>query len=369
MTIGLYWNEVPRAFGNPLQEMVYDSAFLKFMIDDNNGKNPVYISHNSFPQVDRFGSPITVRVSKIFKDLDNEKKPENSLLDARLLARKAIDEDIPFAVAFSGSKGFHFYHLLSPEEYPANSDLENAIRAVQLWWRGLGEWDDKKRVYKKHIRNDDERVIGDWRRLCKVWGSQYAKYDQNARKVIMKKTHCIPLTHEMLFDWTFPEIVNFSKNYTKKYKIDFVGTKEQTLKEFMDEYDIKHPKYDIANVKYSTKTIDFTNIHNEAMKKMFVDPCLYNQMLSDNPTHNARFAIVVYLKDVLKMSQGQVFDLFQSRNWVDKHNTDVCNYQINQIFGRDYHRPKRREKICEWLSRKGLCIGDSCEIYRRRDNE
>lgn len=356
------WGAMPRAFGNPGQFMVYDKDYLQQLINEHNGTSPIYISHNSFPKIDRFGTPETVLVSKVLKDLDNETKPENALLDLRTLVRFARRENIPHCGAFSGSKGFHFYHLLEPEEYDANRDLEEAIRAVQLWWRGVGKWDGER--YEKILRNDDEAVIGDWRRLIRVWGSQYAKFDPKTRTSTPKETHCIPLSDEMILKWTMPEIIEFSKN-PKKVDLDYSGD-EYTLKEFIKKFDVKRPKHDTPNynIEYEGKIVDFTDKHDMLMRKLFKDDCLYNQIMTDNPTHIARFAIAVYCKEALRMGKQQIFNLFQSRRWIDGHNTDVCRYQINQIFKKGYTRPHKRLKFCMWMRRKNLCVGDRCKHFK-----
>jgi len=354
------WGDTPRAFGNPGQFLVYDIDYLRQLIDENNGNCPIYISHNSFPKIDRFGSPETVMVSKVLKDLDNEKKPENALLDLRLLVRFAQKHNIPHCGSFSGSKGFHFFHLLEPEEYPADRNLEEAVRAVQLWWRGLGKWDGKK--YDNLLRTDDDQVVGDWRRLIRVWGSKYSKYNPKTRTSTPKDTHCIPLTDDMILNMSMPDIIEFSKTPTP-VQLDYSGD-AYTLQEFIKAFDIKKPEYDTPMYNIGNgKIVDFTDREDKIMRKMFPDDCLYNQIMSDNPTHMGRFALVVYCKETLAMSEGQVFNLFQSRKWVDNHNKNVCEYQINQIYRKNYGRPKNRLKFCMWMRRRSLCVGNKCDKF------
>jgi len=341
--------------------MVYDTEYLQQLINENNGSSPIYISHNSFPKIDRFGSPETVLVDKVLKDIDNEKKPENALLDLRKLVRHARKHNIPHCKTFSGSKGFHFFHLFKPEEYDANRHLEDAIRAVQLWWRGLGKWEKDR--YATELRNDDPAVIGDWRRLIRVWGSRYAKFNPATRTSTPKDTHCIPLTDEMVFDWSMPDIIEYSKNPTK-VELDYSGD-AYTLKEFIKKFNVKRPKYDTAEYNVGEgKIVDFTDKHDTVMRKMFPDDCLYNQIMSDNPDHMARFALVVYCREALKMSKEQVFNLFYSRNWVDRHNTQVNKYQIGHIYKKGYERQKTRLKFCMWMRRKNLCVGERCKHFK-----
>ncbi len=357
-----HWDEMPRAFGNPGQFIVYDYGYLQQLIKENNGINPVYISHNSYPHIDRLGEPLDVNVTKIIKDLDNEEKPENALLDLRKLVRHAIKNNIPHGGNFSGGKGYHFHHFLKPETYDVSQDLEEAIRAVQLWWQGLGRWDGKH--YATELRNDDEKVIGDWRRLIRVWGSQYAKFDQSTRTSTPKDTHCIPLTDEMILEWNHEQIVEFSKK-PRRVKMDYSGD-EFTLKEFIKNFSVKRPEHKMAKMNFGDgRIIDFTDREDEVIRKMFVEDCLYNQMMSDNPTHSARFAIAVYCKEVLGMGQEQIFNLFKSRNWVDSHREKVCIYQIKHIFKKGYTRSKDRRKMCQWLARRDLCVGDRCRFYKK----
>lgn len=357
------WLTTPRSFGNPKQTMTYHETYLIQLIKENNGTNPVFVSHNRFPEVDRFDNPISVEISRIFKDLDNERKPENALLDLRLLVRHAEENNIPYEASYSGSKGFHFFHITKPTTHKISPTLESAIRSVQLWWCALGEYNDGSYVTK--LRCDDEHIYGDWRRLVRLPGSIYAKWIPEEQVAKTNGRHCISMTREMIFDWNMDEIIEKSKMPF------FIQPKEYpnalTLKEFIKKFDVKESVYFAKNGGTNLTFAEKTKGYDKVLQKQFPEACLYNALISDNPVHKARFAITVYCKDVLGFTEDQVFELMQSRKWVDNHNKKTCMDQINHIYRRNYHRAKEQNKRCEWFKNNGMCIGEGCPYFRRND--
>ena len=338
--------------------MIYGRKLLIQLIKENNGTLPVFVSHNRFPEVDRYDNPIAVEMSRIFKDLDNERKPENALLDLRKLARFAEELDIPYEASYSGSKGFHFFHMLKPWTYKVSPKLESAIRSVQLWWCALGEYEDG--AYVKKLRCDDEHIYGDWRRLVRMPGSVYAKWIPEKEEAKLNGRHCISMTREMIFDWNMDEIIERSKNpyFLKPKKYESL-----TLKQFIKEYDIKESLYLAKSTGTNLTFAEKSKGYDKVLQKQFPEPCLYNALISDNPPHIARFAITVYCKDVLKFTEDQVFELMQSRRWADNHNKKTCREQINHIYRRDYRRAKEQKKRCQWFKDNGMCVGEGCKYF------
>lgn len=357
------WMATPRSFGNPKQTMIYGKKYLIQLINENNGTLPVFVSHNRFPDVDRNDNPISVEMARIFKDLDNERKPENALLDLRKLARFAEELNIPYEASYSGSKGFHFFHMLRPWSYKVSPKLDSAIRSVQLWWCALGEYENG--AYVKKLRCDDEHIYGDWRRLVRMPGSVYAKWIPERNEAKTNGRHCISMTREMIFDWNMDDIVEKAKEpfFLKPKRYD----NALTLKQFIQEYDIKESVYFAEQSRIKLSFAEKSSGYDKVLQKQFSEPCLYNALISDNPPHTARFAITVYCKDVLKFTENQVFELMQNRMWADNHNKKTCKEQIDHIYRKDYHMAKQQHKRCVWYKSNGMCIGEGCKHYRKYD--
>ena len=363
MTLGFYWDEVPRAFGNPEQTMVFDKKYLAKLIRDNDGVRPCFISHNSF-KLSVYGFPSEVRVSKIFSDLDSERKPENAHLDARRLCRFARELNLPMAFAYSAGKGFHPYLLLEPQNYPVNQKLKDAIRAVQLFLRGLGYEDSDNQEYKMNLRTYDPRILGDERRLCRVWMSKYVSGKKKHGEYLKLDTHCCPLTEDMLLNWNIGKIKEYSKN-PEPVKFDFKGKVTLTLKEFIKKFEIKKPTSYLLKPETAVdgRIVEFKGIADDYLLNLFPDrPCIAEAICQENPPHEARFSAVTYMVNRLEMNREQIFQLFKSRNWVDNDNIDRCKYQIKQICEKKYYVPS-----CEKLRMNNLCLGtEKCQEIRSK---
>jgi len=368
MALGLYWDEVPRCFGNPEQTMIYDKKVLNHLVNKNNGIRPCFITHNSFRLSD-FGFPSEVKVSKIFAgDLDNERKPENALLDCRKLCRFGIEMNIPLSFSFSAGKGFHCYCLVEPKYYEVGFNLKQAIRAVQLFFRGLGEEDESNQEYKNSLRTHDPKILGDERRLCRVWMSKYVS-GQKKKKLgdfLRLPYKCCPLTNDMVLNWSFKKIQEYSLD-PDHIKFDWSDFKSLNLAEFIKKFNIRKPTSYMGK-PYSASDgsiVEYKGVADDFILRLFPDrPCIAEGICSENPDHLIRFAATSYLKNKLNMNEKQIFNLFWSRNWIDRDNIDKCKYQIHQIFmangGRGYRTPN-----CEWLRMNNFCIGfDKCEEIR-----
>jgi len=364
MALGLYWDEVPRMFGNPEQTLVFDRGYLTQLIKQNNGKYPCFITHNSF-RVSKFGFPSEIHLSKIFLDMDSERKPENSLLDARRLCRFANELKHPIAFAYSAGKGFHSYPLFEPEYYNVGSSLKDAIRAVQLFFIGLGQEDKDNQEYEMKLRTADPKILGDERRLCRVWMTKYVSGRKKENGEFKKlPNYCCPLTSDMILNWSMKQIREYSLN-PGKVKYDWSEFKPITLREFIKKYNIKKPSSYILKPESGNdgKITEFKGVAGDFILRLFPDrPCIAEAICQENPSHEARFAAVTYLRERLEMSQEQIFNLFQSRNWIDSEHTGVCRYQIDQIYRRGY-----KLMNCPKLRMKGLCIGfDKCEDIKSK---
>lgn len=365
MSLGFYWDEVPRCFGNPEQVMVFDKDYLHYLIKQNNGIRPCFITHNSF-KLSKFGFPEEIKVSKIFAgDLDNKSKPENALLDARKMCRFAIDKNLPVAFSFSAGKGYHAYLLVEPEHYKINPNLKDAIRAVQCYMRGLGDWDSKNQEYINKLRTHDQRIIGDERRLCRVWMTKYVSGKKFKGEFIKNSNYCCPLTNEMILNCSHDEIVEYSK-HPKQIKYDWSGYECLTLKDIISKYDIKKPISYMNKPENSNdgRILEFTGAADEFIMNLFPNfPCIAEAICKENPPHESRFASVCYLHMTLKWSETEILNLFRSRKWIDFKDSST-KYYIHHAITKNYNSPS-----CEWLRKNGMCLGISkCDDLKHKIN-
>jgi len=350
--IDTFWNETPRAVGSPFQKIVWSKDELDKFINDSNGQTICFTSHNSYPKVERaFGTPLTTNVSKIFIDLDDEKKPENALLDCRYLVKWAQKEGLPFASAFSGGKGFHFYILLEPQIYNINTGLGEYFRNIQQWV-----------TTKLKLRTADKRIFGDSKRLCRMWYTQYAKTEKKTRKIIMGDTKCVPLTPGQILHWSINDIIEYSiepEKIQEEFQPAYSEKTELKLHEFAKTFDIKIETVSQRQYVREEEQSKYVKPSNDYIKNLFPRKCMHNELLKDNPNHDARFAAVVHLKS-LGFTPGKIYKLFLSLNWIDIGNTETMRYQVNHIYNRV---PEYKLPTCYWIKKKGFCVGKECEKY------
>lgn len=345
-----YWRELPRSFGTPFQRMVFTDEQLTQYLKVFNGTDICFISHNSYPDFDKNGTPETVNVTKCFIDIDNKDKPENALLDARNLLRWSISHDIPCSIAFSGQKGFHYYLLLKPEKYKLNSSLSNALYSIQ-----------KFLCDKAKTRFHDVKVWGDPKRLCRVWYTQYVTITEGQQ--MRTDTFCCPLSPEMVLTMGINEIIEYSKNPKHiEFPQDFAGY-YLTLREFIKTFKVPYEKIAVGDERgYVKETMlkDYKKPDDEYIIELIPRMCVHSQLISDNPVHDARFCAVVRLKS-LGWSFEQIFNFLMSMNWIDSHNIGAMRYQIKHIFKK--RNPPYYHPSCGTIKKKGFCVGKKCPRY------
>ena len=345
----LFWREFPRAFGTPFQRMVFTDEQFSQYLKVFNGSDICFISHNSYPDLDHNNNPLTVNVSKVFIDIDCKEKPENALLDARNLTRWAIKNDLPFAVVFSGSKGFHFYLIVKPEKYKENASLSNALYAMQKYVCTQG-----------NTRHHDEKVWGNSKNLCRVWYTKYV--GQNKDGPIYKDTFCCPLSPEMVLSMGITEIFEYAKNPKLIQFPESFGGTYLKLHELLKHFDISVAKYASDNDRgyvQEDETKEYIKPDDKLVLELFPRPCIHSQLVQDNPDHFVRFVATVRLKE-LGFDQYGIFDFFKSLNWIDSHNIGTMRYQIRQISNRN---PPYKHPSCGRIKRENLCVGEKCPKY------
>lgn len=342
MSLKLGWVDLPRSFGTPYQTIVSDIDTLDKLIKEQNGKTPVFISHNRFGVV-KDCNPVTIEVSKLFADLDSEDKPENALLDVRMLAQWCDKENLPWIAVYSGGKGFHFYLLFKPIMVYYSDNL-------CVLYRNILDWLTKELELRTICFHGSSP-----RRLCRVWYTLHVTETQpsNGR-------YCYPLKPEWVTQKSIVEIEQMSYNPPAIDPVNFDGKQSLTIFEFCATYGITETPITPTSDIVKSKICEFKGVTDKFILSLFPNKlCLQQAILSPNPKHPARFAITVWLKQ-LGYTEDWIFQFFQDRNYIDKHRIEACTYQIHHIFNKSpaYHFPS-----CKTLISQGLCVGKACNRY------
>lgn len=344
--------QFPRMMGSPEQKLCHNpSGFVSFYRRAN-GHGPVFTSHNSYPEMDSKYVPLVVRISKMFFDFDAE-KPENAQLDALKMARYFDEIGMPWAATYSGNKGFHVYLFLKPEFHPFDSELRIKTLAIHRW---LGS--------KLELRTLDGRVA-EPRRLCRV------PLTLNVPKKLkpgQTPNYCIPVTLNMLQDWTMPEIIEAAQMQFIPDTVRNPGD-HLTLDEFIDKFDVKAGSYEEAAYHGPADIVPYSaprGPYEDYIKALIPDPCIHNEIMTENPRHQARVTACLqlfrsgYTLDEAIDEFDKISEVFK---WIDRHNRDNRIYHIRSLYreGARYRYPTCTRIRFEY----GLCVGSMCSKFKR----
>ena len=337
----------PRAVGNPRQYIVHTPDEFNQFITDNNGKAPVFTSHNAFSSFDEKGQPTSVHMRNVCLDLDSKDKPENALMDAIRFHEWAAEGSLPHSVIFSGEKGFHCYLYLKPEIYPLDEHLRRALRALQLHI-----------VSACRMRTADDRTIGDARRLMRIPYTKWASFD--GRTIHQNGRHAFVVPVRVLLNADIQEIHELSKHPTNT--IPDYGSTPWTLRSYLTHHRL------LSADKRPTEPSRFTQYkepNDDLLKAILPRPCIHGAILDPNPPHLVRFGAAVQLAEAgypEDWIQSFFDDVALRAPWVDRHNAAARHYQVHHIVSRNYKPPG-----CNRLKEESLCIGPSCPFYIKVD--
>lgn len=338
----------PRAVGNPMQHVINTGAEFEEFVRANNGKAPVFTSHNAYPTLDEKGNPSSVHFRNLSFDLDSKEKPENALLDAIKLYQWGLSKGLPTWVNYSGSKGFHVYFLFKPETYELDEKFRAALRAVQVYLINL-----------LGIRTADNRTIGDAKRLMRVPYTRHVSYD--GAKMRVGEKFCCPVPEDMLLRASIREIEGWARRPGVVRRLPVQET-SYTLRSFISQEKIDlralhdQPLHDVKYAEYLAPSL-------EIVKLLFPRPCIAGNLMKLNPVHEVRFEAAVMLRFMgYDESFAQKFfdDVAQRAGWVDREFAHRRQYQVHHLFT---HQPPYRPFKCSKLKAAGACIGAKCPIF------
>lgn len=161
--VALLWSTLfssfPREVGNPKRVVVRSLDELIKFYEENNGRNPIYVS--VYPYVENPSGG--VQVDRIFIDFDAPSLDQLPSVyeEVKKFCTALKEKNIPFLSLFSGKKGFHVYIFFEPVT------LTNPKETLKRVVKQLCKWAG---VEGKFI---DWNVVGDIRRLARLPYSQH----------------------------------------------------------------------------------------------------------------------------------------------------------------------------------------------------
>ena len=321
---------LPRKFGFPVQVPIQSLSHLMSMVNQNDGKYPLYISANS-------NNGKFVNFGQIYFDLDSHglHSMEDALKDERKLAEYFDEQKVDFLADMTG-RGFRILLKVLPKILSI-SEASEIIKG-----------------YTKHIRDSLNLKTLDMKvaepvRIMRPPLSTYIYQDSQTKEYIKTKKHVLPLDMETLFNSDLTELTYLSEHL--QFKVMEVKYRRMDVSDFL-KY-----KESISYTSHNnvSSEIDFNSITDEEfielMKEIFrnktnigtdngPDNDLITKLLTTHPNHSQRFLACVKFKESVFVpsfeSALNFFDRLSSIARWDNKNLNIQNAQIRSIYNGHY---------------------------------
>jgi len=255
-----------------------------------------------------------ITLDKVVFDLDNKTNLNKALEDTISLINRLQDRDIPYAVTFSGRKGFHVYGLLKPAK------LSRDIGAYYL--KSLQE------ELAEGIESVDRQLIGDIRRMIRIPNSLNNGY------------YCSPLPTNFQ-KMSIEEILDYSKNI---HKLSFSYGKLKPIQELVGN--IRPPEKPDKNNEDEILQDNVGSIPDMDILAEIVRPYVLEAVRKPNPPHIVRLDFVSELM-FLGLTEQEIFEIIKRLNWED-FDEGATKYQIKYVFEKKL-KPYSGSKLCQVL--------------------
>lgn len=338
-------DKFPRSVGNPRQHIVTKPRQFLRWVERTNGRATCYTSHNSYPQLTKDGDPKEVKVRNLFLDFDMDSEDaipfKKVARDVQLVTDYLSDKNIQHSVAFSGRAGYHIHIHMKPSTLPLNNGLSLKYRSIYAHLRT-----------ELNLMSLDQRCA-EPKRLCRIPGTIYSKEG----KVTERK--CYPIPKGVDIPNSQEEMYEKSKKEIPEGSFVREGDKYE-VQELMDMWDIEEKKMNDDELytfnEYKPPNTNFLKLAGE-----FFRPCIRSALFTSNPPHFVRMTACTKMKIIFPQQKTiSFFDRLASEaNWIDGHNKKVRDYNIKQIYRKNYNLPK-----CPRIKEEGYCVGEECRYYK-----
>ena len=321
---------LPRKFGFPVQISIHSLSHLISLIDQNDGKYPLYISANS-------NNGKFVNFGQVYFDLDGHGfyTMEDALKDERKLAEYFEEQKVDFLADMTG-RGFRILLKVTP-------DIMMVREASQIL-----------KGYTKHVRDSlslktlDVKVAEPLR-IMRPPLTTYIYQDGKTKEYIRTKRHILPLDMETLFNSDLAELTYLSEHM--QFRVMEVRYRRMDLSDIAEYKESLN--YTLHNGTHSD--IDFMALTDEEflsiMREIFrnktnlgtdngSDEELIQNLLGTHPNHTHRFLACVKFKESVFSpsieSALSFFDRLSTMAKWDNRNLDIQNAQIRSIYNGHY---------------------------------
>ncbi len=322
---------LPRNFGFPMQMSLQSIKQLERIIDANDGKVPLYISHNSHNNE-------YVNVAQIYFDFDGHGffTLEDALKDQRKLAEYFESEKVDF-LADMTKRGFHILLKVNPDIV--------RIKDVDGVYKG----------YSKHLKESlnlktMDLKVAEPKRIMRPPLTTYVTKDKDTGEIMPTKYHVLPMDMDMIFNRDMQELVYMSE--TLQFKVMPVFPRRMSLSEL---YEYRETPKEYVRSEVLDGDIDFMEFNDDYFLEQVrdiirdvdeyghdkgSDENLIKQLLTTHPDNNARLIGCIKAKESnyhLNFNSNVSFfaKLSQIAKW-DNRNLDKQREIIRGIYKSGY---------------------------------
>lgn len=373
----ILFGQAPRRVGTPVQHWVWSTDQFDFFIGSVNGRRNVYSTSCWWD----FAEDAKV-TDRVLYDLDSPAKDENgdwrmfdgdppddvviermrsepeiaeAILgdvcdDARKLARRSRDDNVPVVGVFSGF-GLHIHQLFEPTVNPATAMATTADAYVD----------------RLDLQTPDLSILGQPERICRVpncervadsvTSGNFGPEVQDGRSTGL---YTVPLSRPELCtvdpDWLLDHCAS------PRVPVD-VDVAQRPEMQVWTEY--KSSSAEGSDVPPRPLHPEETNIADDdglrqILQRLLRMPCMVQRLLDDpNPDHDVRINATVMLFNV-GLTPPEVVELYDRINWVD------FDRQKTEKYVRGLWKNPVSDMRCETLISRRLCVVEDkqeCPTY------
>ncbi len=324
---------MPTFVGNPNQHFVDTSEKLHKFVENNNGRNNCYWTHNA---VTRDRQKVLVRYIPFdFDDEENLEGPRRDLLRLRdWAARKTVKLDV--LPVFSAGKGYHGYLEFKPVLFKADHDLQALYKGIQL-----------AAVEEAGLESADIHLHGDHQRILRIPGTQH----------MTTGLFCNELP------WSIVEAgVDACKLYSRAPRTPLIRPAPKlTAPEWMVAVGLE-PRDGGAGYGPAAPLVEYKG-GDALVKNLLPRMCIHNAIVKQKVPHVVRFEAAVTLARA-GFGPQEIANFFMTvgreAGWT-KLNRDTTTDQAMQIWK---NRNTYKLYSCGKLRSEGLCIGATCPKFK-----